>query len=351
MKIKFSQIFIPITLVFTFLISGSCKREPIELGVRIGDNVFTKEVFFSDPDIGEVTAIQYTDSVSQSFEGILIVGEKGSSLVNLEGEVIEKTIFEDKGGLVIPFFNPESQSFDYLNKGGGWQPVSYIDNSGKTVLSISEPTPNDVVLIDVNNDDRNDLVMGSNAGGGLVAFNLMGEKIWKKNTSNSFDVDIFEEEEMKIVHTDGDKILVRSKSGELERTLTLPFSSFEKGFWPGKEKDAIIGMDQDTLIAYNLIGEKLGSYSLERRGTASTTEALHNSTGKEYFGAIVSLLASTHRSEFYVFDSEDSLIFHEAIEAVYPVLESFSTDDEGKLILVGGDYGIVWSYNFKNSLE
>ena len=144
-----------------------------------------------------------------------------------------------------------------------------------------------------------------------------------------------------------DNILVRSKSGELERSLSLPFETFEKGYWPGREKKAIIGMQQDSIKAFNLEGDELGSYPIERKERSSTTAALHDSAGEEYFGVVVSLLASTHRSEFYVFNAEDSLIFHEAIEATDPTLESFSTEDAGNFILVGGDHGQVWNYKFE----
>ena len=348
MKAIISQFLISVVILGTGVFITSCKREPIELGVRVGNETFSKEVFFADPEIGEVTAIQFTDSASGLLPEILVVGEKGSSLVTLDGEVIDKTIFDSHGGVVKPLFNAESGSYDYLNRGGGWQPISYIDSSGKTVVSISDPTPNDAVLIDVNNDGIQDIVMGSNAGGGLVAFNLKGEKIWKKNTSNSFDVEIFrEDEDSRIVHTDGNEILVRTKTGELLRTLQLPFETFKKGSWPGIGKEAIVGMHRDSIIGYSIEGARLGSYPIERTGVSTTTAVLHKNKSPEYFGAIVSLRATSHRSEFYVYEGEDALIYHEVIEAQHPVLEFISGDDTGRYILVGGDKGTVWRYNFK----
>ncbi|MFT6166327.1 MAG: hypothetical protein ACJAV5_001160 [Vicingaceae bacterium] len=170
----------------------------------------SKEVFVSDSTIGEVTAIEILQADSVNPQRILIIGGSGSYLLNANRDIINKTMFDRKGGSVIPVYNLKTQSFDYLNKGGGWKPVSYIDNTGKTILRINDPTPNDVTLIDIDNYGTNELVMGSNANGGLVAFKLNGEQVWKINTTNSFSVNTFEEEEAesKIIHTDKANILV-----------------------------------------------------------------------------------------------------------------------------------------------
>lgn len=337
-----------ILVLFGSLILVSCKREVIEKGVKVGGDILEKEIFVANPALGDITAIKVVHRDSLDSKVILIVGDQGSLLVDLNGNVIQETFFDKEGGATVPVFNPETQKFDFLNKGGGWQPVSYIDNTGKTVLSISRPTPNDAALIDVNEDGSRDMVIGSNASGGLVAFNLEGEQIWKKKTSNSFDVEIFTQGETKrIVHTDGDQILVRSRSGELERALQLPFETFEKGVWPGRDNKVIIGMADDSLQAYDLSGNKLGGYPISREGRTATTAEFDNSRKEKFFGAIVSLLASTNRSEFYVFNSQNSLVFHEVIEAKDPAMESLSVSDSIKLLLVGGSGGIVWSYDLK----
>ena len=102
MKTGLSQILIPVALVFTIMISGSCKREQIELGVKHGDTLLSKEIFFSDLELGDITAIEVVDSVSLASPGILIVGRMGSATVNRDGEIIDKTIFDERGGLVVP---------------------------------------------------------------------------------------------------------------------------------------------------------------------------------------------------------------------------------------------------------
>jgi outer membrane protein assembly factor BamB len=335
--------------IFSLTLIVSCREsQSIEQGVRVGENNLSKEVFVSDSTIGEVTAIEILQSDSVNPQRILIVGCLGSSLIKANGDIISKTMFDRGGGSVIPVYNPKTQSFDYLNKGGGWQPISYMDNMGKTILKINDPTPNDVTLIDVDKDGTNELVMGSNGNGGLIAFNMNGEQIWKIKTRNSFSVNTFEEEgESKIIHTDKDNILVRSTSGELERTLELPLVKFDICNWPGRNELAIIGLVNDTISAYDFDGNFLSAYKVERRGRVANVAILKNKQNEDKLGAVVCLRYSMGLSEFYVFDSNDSLYFHEVFQAKHPVIKSYTNPaDSSKSILVGGSNGTVWIYSY-----
>jgi hypothetical protein len=345
---KTANLFLILSIFCLTLIVSCRESQPIEQGVRVGENNLSKQVFISDPTIGEVTAIEILQPDSVNPQRILIVGCLGSSLIKANGDIISKTMFDREGGSVIPVYNSKTQSFDYLNKGGGWQPISYIDNTGKTILKINDPTPNDVTLIDIDNDGTNELVMGSNGSGGLIAFNMKGEQIWKINTANSFSVNTFEEGgESKIIHTDKGNILVRSTSGKLERTLDLPFAVFDICNWPRRNELAIVGMDNNSINAYDFEGNFLSAYKVERRGRSCNVAILKNKQNEDKLGAVVCLRASSGLSEFYVFDSNDSLYFHEVFQAKHPVIKSFTNPaDSSKSILVGGSNGTVWIYSY-----
>lgn len=322
------------------IITSSCltsSAPPLDREITVGEGLLKIDTLFSDTRIGRVTDIKTIENDS-GFMQILVVGRKGAVYLDENGSQLKFVPFEaGKNGKGLGYVQAiEGEQLTFLNRGGGWGPVSLLDENGKKKWEFDK-TPNDVAMLDVNSDGEKDLIVGTNASGGLYAFKQNGEELWRKDATNVFSVGVFEEDNIQyIIHSNKGQLVVRLVEGEIVERLKLPFNSFEIGKY--SNTNVIIGSGQDKLWALDKQGNEINSFRLLRTGYSVKLESTNLiPNGK---AVVQTLRHRTHNTEFYLFDQNDSLVFHEVFEATDAVVEEVSKA-EGTYLLLGGFDGTV----------
>jgi len=332
------------SLVFAFaaFVLHACAPSvpPLERGVVLGEGLLKADTLFSRAKLGNVTAIEILENDSLPTQ-ILVVGDKGASLINEKGEELNYIPFEygDRpGGLgnVRPVF--KGDGIMYFNRGGGWGPVSFHDQNGKKlwefVKSPDSDSPSDAGLIDLDGNGDYEFIVATGSGG-LFAFNKTGEQIWKEDAGNVTCVGVFKENGVPyIIHNDQESILIRSVDGKLIRKLDVPIHnaySFEIDEYKGEQ--AIFGVHDGKLSISDFYGNELHSFPILRQHFNTCKYIESNLLGTEKSGSIIANRVRRSDSEWYLYDQKDSLVFREIYWGGYPVINEYTSGSEIRLLL------------------
>ncbi|MFC3878648.1 hypothetical protein ACFOSV_00580 [Algoriphagus namhaensis] len=319
---------------------------PLARGVVLGEGLLKIDTLFSQEKLGNVTALEIMENDSLPTQ-ILVVGQKGASLINEKGEELNYLSFEYGDrlmglGNVQPVFKEDG--IMYFNRGGGWGPVSFHDQNGKKLWEFSNHSPDDAAIIDLDGSGDYEFIIATGADG-LFAFNKMGEQIWLEEVGNVTSVGVFKENGVPfIVHNDQESILIRSANGKLIRTLDIPIAnaySFEIDEYKGEQ--AIFGVHNGKLSISDFYGNELHSFPILREHFNSCKYIESTLLGTEKPGSIVANRVRRDDSEWYLYDQNDSLIFSERYNAWNPVINEYSSGSEIRL-LIGSDNGLVKVY-------
>jgi outer membrane protein assembly factor BamB len=345
-KLNFIKSLVLAAAAFFALHACRPSASPLERGIVVGEGLLKADTLFSQPKLGNVTAIEILVNDSLPTQ-ILVVGQKGASLINEKGEELNYVSFDygDKPmglGNVQPVFNGDG--IMYFNRGGGWGPVSFHDQNGKKLWEFSNYSPDDAALIDLDGNGDYEFIVATGADG-LFAFNKTGEQIWREDIGNVTSVGVFKENGVPfIIHNDQESILIRSADGKLIRTLDVPIPnaySFEIDEYKGEQ--AIFGVHNGKLYVSDFYGNELHSFPILREHFNTCKYIESNLLGTEKSGSIVANRVRRADSEWYLYDQNDSLVFSERYNAWNPVIKEYSSGSEIRLLL-GGDDGIVKVY-------
>jgi hypothetical protein len=324
---------------------------PLERGVVVGKGLLKADTLFSQPKLGNVTAIEILKDDSLPTQ-ILVVGNKGASFINEKGEELNYVSFEygDRPmglGNVQPVFKDDG--IMYFDRGGGWGPVSFHDQNGKKlwefVKSPDGDSPHgDAALIDIDGNGDYGFIVATGSGG-LFAFNKTGEQIWREDVGNVTSVGVFKENGVPyIIHNDQESILIRSVDGKLIRKLDVPIPnsySFEIDEYMGEQ--AIFGTVNQKFYVSDFNGHELHSFPILREHFNLCKYIESNLLGTEKSGSIIANRVRRADSEWYLYDQNDSIVFCEIYYAWNPVINEYSSGSEIRL-LVGCDNGTVKVY-------
>ena len=116
-----------------------------------------------------------------------------------------------------------------------------------------------------------------------------------------------------------------------------------------QNRQVLIGMDRSTIKAYDFEGTLVRSLPIKRWGRSlAATPIVFSDQPDTYFAVVVSLLASSNRSELYVYDQRDTLVYHELFAGKYPAVAAVpGPDGKGEVLLVGGAEGTVTRYRLE----
>jgi hypothetical protein len=334
------------------------KAEPsLEPGVQLGSELFRKDLFISKPEIGAVTSFSVLENVSDSEASIIVAGNMGVVTLTRSGAVLSVVNFGERAGRVVPVDVDGDGVFEYMNKGGGWQPVSLIDRSGSTLWKYSGSgitgAPDEMTSI-VNADGIMEFVVGLNGSAGLKALDMQGKELRSHDASNVFSVasvDVDGDGSLEVVHTDQDAIIIRSGMGNLMKRLEIPLYRFAVCRWfRDRSTRVILGIDGSTLKAFDFEGKAVASLAVPVRGTEAFAVPVRFGD-HSYLAVAVSLLASSHLSMLYIFNDQDSLVYHEVFPGQYPSIDIIPGRREtGDILLAGGADGTVNRYSLKEQL-
>lgn len=337
-----------LVLVASALTLHACSPSapPLDRGIVVGEGLLKADTLFSQPKLGNVTAIEILENDSLPTQ-ILVVGQKGVSFINEKGEELNYVSFEygDRPmglGNVKPVF--KGDGIMYFNLGGGWGPVSFHDENGKKLWEFSNYSPDDAALIDLDGNGDYEFIVATGSDG-LFAFNKKGEQIWREDVGNVTSVGVFKENGVPyIIHNDQKSILIRSVDGKLIRKLDEPIPnsySFEIDEYKGEQ--AIFSQTNGKFYVSDFNGKELHNFPILREHFNTCKYIESNLLGTEKSGSIVANRVRRADSEWYLYDQNDSLVFSERYNAWNPVINEYTSGSEIRL-LIGSDNGIVKVY-------
>lgn len=204
--------------VLVVLMTAGCGDPPPGPGVVLGAGVVDKTLFLDEPALGDVRSISLGQFTADGSAPIVVAGRAGAAFLNSTGEVRHLVRFD---GLLInpvPVDVNGDGEYEFMDRGGGWQPVSLVDSQGQVIWRFEGEgfaAPNGMAAADLDGDGLLDFVVGLNGGEGVVRLAHQGRTVWTVDATNAFSVAIFEDDrgEPAVVHSDARSIMVRDASG------------------------------------------------------------------------------------------------------------------------------------------
>ena len=139
-------------LAFSFMCIWNlgCSSDLPEAGILVGQGFLQKELFFEKDELERVTSITLGASFSDSLARLCVGGRAGAAFITQQGEFRSFVVFDDRVGTVVPIDVNQDGLYEFMNKGGGWQPVSLLDSQGHTLWKYgherAHATPDHMVL-------------------------------------------------------------------------------------------------------------------------------------------------------------------------------------------------------------
>ncbi len=326
-------------------------------GVSLGKDLLDKEQFLSNDKLAEIESI--TKDNSDGTERLIIIGETGALYAKLNAEPEAFIPFDKRVGETIPVDIDGNGTLAFMNRGGGWQPVSLLDAHGITLwLYPSENSligaANSMAAGDFNKDGKLEFVVGMNASGGLHVLDVKGKEIWKKAAGNVFSVEVMDKGPNGtpvILHSDaGEGIVVRNTDGEKIKTIKNcgdgPFSFLGQ---PATGSRPIIACDNGGLRLVDLNDNIIKKFSLHGDGHApqGTLIYFNGSNNPPSYAFVRTVQATGRRSDLTIFDNNGTLIYHEKIEASYLAISRLLENGKGADALLVGENSRVWLYRMR----
>ncbi len=333
-------------------------------GVILGEGVLNKRVW-ADVSVGRVSEIRVRSKPTPGMP-ILVVGSNGVAFMARNGSIKKTILFDRSGGRVVAVDLDGDGQEEFLNRGGGWQPVSIYDSQGNTIWSygarhiidvlLLKGSPNDMAMGDVDGDGKLEFVVGLNGGGGVVLLNSLGQVMWREKDANVWGVEIIDldgDGKKEIIHTDfAGNIKVRNKDGAIIKSIRpdVYVSRFSRCAWPHPNSSLkIIESDDKDNKFYlmDMLGNTVNKLSAPWAVFNDVQCSLVNfDGGKDYYFAVINLVkVSWRRAVLYIYNPKGDLIYEEVIPAAMATLSSMSSKaGKGASLFVGGE-GVVWEYS------
>jgi len=289
---------------------------------------------------------------------IVVSGNKGAAFIKPDGLIKKSIGFKEHGGRVV-CLETIKNGICFLNRGGGWGPVSLYDYNGELKWSygLTGSAPYDMIATEIDENDQLEFVVGKNNS--ICLINYKGEVLWEQPESNVWHIEILDVDndgKKEIVHSNAQGgLIIRDKDGKSLRKLKLPvyFSDFSLLNWQ---------IDKDKLLTYLLTEDgkiyvinsqtlkKIAQFDAPGAPSKFTrgVQVFFDNKQKPYFAAVVSAGASSNRSILYIYNPNGNLIYHEVIAAFDSGVMAIRNDKTGaEKLLVGGE-GEIWEYSLKN---
>jgi hypothetical protein len=334
-------------LILAALGCGSPLPDP---GIVRGADLLQKSLFLEKTELGDVRSISVETFGPGADVLIIVAGTKAAAFVTTTGEVQRLVRFQDEMMTPVPIDIEGDGTLEFMDRGGGWQPVSVVSHDGRTLWRYEGrdlAAPNEMDAGDVDGDGLLEFVIGLNGSGGVVCCDHRGTTRWTAGGSNVFSVallDVDADGMTEVVHTTGSTIAVRDASGKVVATLRPGFCIFATVSWPDPGATRrLMGEAHGQLQIVDPGGTVLARFDASDLWGASPATPVPLAPGRPYFAVGSTIRVIERRSRLKVFDPDAALVYEEVFDSADLPVAGIGDDGTGSGRLLVGSGSRVWS--------
>lgn len=330
-----------------------------EPGIVQGPGVMSKTLFYElqgQQKAGDVRSISLGRFSPGAEDEIAVVGKAGAAFLTLAGEERKRVAFDRKGGRTVPVKVRPGGGWGFMNRGGGWQPVSLLDPEGRTEWKypLQRPPAADTMAAgDLDGDGELEFVVGMNAGGGLRVLEASGELVRCHKASNVFSVEVLDVDDdgtPEILHS-GKGIVIRRANGDEIATIGNARGSFSL-LQPSKlyRMPILVCVRRNQLNLIDVEGVTVKAFKLPEGGHSYAEGAVAYLKGQgeaPYYAFVRTIGSSGRRAALFVFDDSGELVYHEIMPVPYLAIATLRRPGQDRETLLIGEGASVWEYGMK----
>ncbi|MFZ3092106.1 MAG: VCBS repeat-containing protein [Nitrospirota bacterium] len=328
--------------------------------IATGKDLLQKEQFLVNDKLIEIRSISVNAGKSDANGKLIIIGERGALFAELSGEQRAFVSFDRRVGYTVPVDVEGDGVLEFMNRGGGWQPVSLLDSRGQTLwmypseeFSVTKGAADTMAAGDIDKDGMIDFVIGMNGSGGLHVLDAKGKEIWKRDAGNVFSVEILDIDKdgtPEILHSDsGEGIVIRKANGDKIGTIKNTGGGFSLLHQGNSKNESLIVYDDHRLNLTDLKGNVKRIFELHGGGHTphGTLVYFNGISNPPHYAFVRTIQATGMRPDLTVFDPDGKLVYHEIFHASYLAIASLRQKEKELDGLLIGENSKVWLYNMR----
>jgi len=333
--------------IFQALQGSKMPHELESARVVSGADLFSKEIFYSQPDLDVVTDIQQ----KQNHE-VVIVGQSGAAFLPEDHSLARnihfglekcssKVVAVDLGGA-------------FLCRGSWNTDVTLFDVNGKRLWSYGDLTQgiDDAAAGALGKDGLERVVIGSNGDGGVRLLSSDGKELWKRDDANVWHVEITAADDASskvIVHSNAaGQLTIRNETGSIVARYNpeIYLADFSLTAWnDDPHLNKLVAVDENFVYVLTMKAETVAR--LPAPGNAGIAEPrgtpVHFSKGTPYYASLLRH-NQWNRSLLYIYDTQNQIVYDEIIKDDCAALRAVPKENGAEDLLLGCD-GSVWKYS------
>jgi hypothetical protein len=347
-----------IGIVFVFL--ASCSR--YEIGVKHGEGLFSKKVFFRGEFPNGIRAIQVGNFNSTPEKEVVILSQWNLIIVSAVTYEIKKTAFFRQSVGIRPKLIDikKDGSLAIALGGGGFGDVGLMTTNGESIWMYKKVgTSPRLVSGDLDRDGKLEFYIADYDG--VHRLDESGREIWKKGERWEEEIGtcMFIDEKRPSVVTKGSDGNIRFRDSAGDSIKEVAPESVIYGLeiikWP--EDYRILARTDYDIIVLNFDGKVLLRHKLQEdiwqsfvhlieimdiRGTAVRFRL----NERPYLAVVAKHRAAIKRSTLSIFSPEGELIYKEMLHSSTGI-SALPTSDGSESLLIGDGEETVWIYNMR----
>lgn len=350
-----------VVIPFLFLVI-SCDQ--LGVGIRTGENLFIKSLFFGGAFPGGIRTIQVGNFNLSADKEVIILSQQNCFILDMKTRKQRQEIkFNQRIGLRPEVLNiGKDGSVEIMLRGGGFGDVGLVNTHGEFIWKYkSTGTGPSMTGGDLDRDGKIEFYVAEHDG--LHKIDYSGKEIWK--VDNYLDqVSVYDpgDRGIPLIITRGydGKLRFRDSSGSLVKEVVPEMETYDLEIvrWPDNYN--ILTRNGNRIIVIDFNGKLVFQHELEKewftrfpffrssfvifdiRGVSVKLDV----NKKPYLAVITKFRSGVAKAMLNIFSHEGKLVYQELLNTTTG-LSAIETDDGSESLLVGDGTENVWIYKMK----